>query len=47
MPTRDELILSHLPQVEYLAKRLHPRCPQVELDDLIQARTIGLIQAVG
>jgi RNA polymerase sigma factor FliA len=46
MPTRDELILSHLPQVEYLAKRQHARCPQVELDDLIQVGTIGLIQAV-
>lgn len=46
MENRDELILSHLPQVHYLARRLHLRCPQVELDDLIQAGTIGLIQAV-
>lgn len=44
--TRDEMILSHLTQVELLARRLHRRCPQVELDDLIQAGTIGLIQAV-
>ena len=44
--TRDEMILAHLPQVELLAHRLHRRCPQVELDDLIQAATIGLIQAV-
>ncbi len=43
---RDDLILSHLPQVELLARRLHRRCPQVELDDLIQAGTIGLIRAV-
>jgi RNA polymerase sigma factor for flagellar operon FliA len=43
---RDQLILSHLPQVELLAKRLQRRCPQVELDDLIQAGTIGLISAV-
>ena len=43
---RDELILSHMPQVELLARRLHGRCPQVELDDLISAGTIGLIQAV-
>ena len=43
---RDEMILAHLPQVELLAHRLHRRCPQVELDDLIQAATIGLIQAV-
>ena len=43
---RDELILSHMPQVELLARRLHGRCPQVELDDLISAGTVGLIQAV-
>lgn len=40
------MILDHLPQVELLARRLHRRCPQVELDDLISAGTIGLIQAV-
>jgi RNA polymerase sigma factor for flagellar operon FliA len=43
---REELILSHMPQVKLLAKRLHRRCPQVELDDLISTGTIGLIQAV-
>ncbi len=43
---REELILAHIPQVELLARRLHGRCPQVELDDLISAGTIGLIQAV-
>jgi RNA polymerase sigma factor for flagellar operon FliA len=43
---REDLILTHLPQVELLARRLHRRCPQVELDDLISAGTIGLIQAV-
>jgi RNA polymerase sigma factor for flagellar operon FliA len=43
---REELILSHMPQVKLLARRLHRRCPQVELDDLISAGTIGLIQAV-
>lgn len=43
---RDDLILSHLPQVELLAKRLHRRCPQVELADLIQVGTVGLIGAV-
>jgi RNA polymerase sigma factor for flagellar operon FliA len=45
-PLREELILSHMPQVKLLAQRLHRRCPQVELDDLISAGTIGLIQAV-
>lgn len=43
---RESLILSHLPQVELLARQLHMRCPQVELDDLISVGTIGLIEAV-
>ena len=43
---REELIVSHLPQVGLLARRLHRRCPQVELADLVSAGTIGLIQAV-
>lgn len=46
MTNRDQVILDHLPQVELLARRLHRRCPQVELDDLISAGTVGLIQAV-
>ena len=43
---RESMILERMPQVEYLARRLHRRCPQVELDDLISAGVIGLIQAV-
>ena len=43
---REQLILSHMPQVRLLALRLHRRCPQVELDDLISSGTIGLIKAV-
>lgn len=43
---REELILSHMPQVQLLARRLHRRCPQVELDDLISTGTIGLIRAI-
>ena len=46
MTNRDQIILDHLPQVELLARKLHRRCPQVELDDLISAGTIGLIGAV-
>jgi RNA polymerase sigma factor for flagellar operon FliA len=42
---RDNLILSQLGQVKILARRLHQRCPQVEFDDLVQAGSIGLIQA--
>ena len=43
---RESLILAHLPQVSLLARRLHRRCPSLELDDLISVGTIGLIQAV-
>jgi RNA polymerase sigma factor for flagellar operon FliA len=43
---REELILWHMPQVRLLARRLHRRCPQVELDDLISTGTIGLIRAI-
>lgn len=43
---REQLILSHLPQVELLARRLSRRCPQVELEDLIGVGAIGLIQAI-
>ena len=43
---REQLILSHLPQVELLARRLNRRCPRVELEDLIGVGTLGLIQAI-
>lgn len=43
---REALILDHMPQVELLARRLHRRCPQVEIDDLVSAGTVGVIQAV-
>jgi RNA polymerase sigma factor FliA len=46
MTNRHQLILDHLPQVELLARKLHRRCPQAELDDLISAGTLGLIDAV-
>lgn len=46
MTNRDQIILDHLPQVEPLARRLHQRCPQAELNDLISAGTLGLIDAV-
>ena len=44
---RDQLLLEHLPTVRYLARRIHERLPQhVELDDLISAGVVGLIDAV-
>jgi RNA polymerase sigma factor for flagellar operon FliA len=45
-PDRDRLLLEHLPTVRYLARRIHERLPQhVELDDLISAGIVGLIDA--
>ena len=44
---RDALILEHLPQVNFIANRIHERLPpSVELDDLISAGVIGLLAAV-
>jgi RNA polymerase sigma factor FliA len=44
---RERLLLEHLPQVRYLARRIHNRLPaQVPLDDLVHAGVIGLIDAV-
>jgi RNA polymerase sigma factor for flagellar operon FliA len=43
---RDNMLLEHLPTVRYLARRIHERLPQhVELDDLIEAGVVGLIDA--
>ena len=43
---RDRLLLEHLPTVRYVARRIHERLPQhVELDDLISAGVVGLIDA--
>ncbi len=45
---RNQLILSELPQVYYLARQVHERLPQhVEFQDLVHAGVIGLIEAVG
>jgi RNA polymerase sigma factor for flagellar operon FliA len=44
---RERLLLEHLPQVRYIARRIHDRLPaQVPLEDLIHAGVIGLIDAV-
>jgi hypothetical protein len=45
-PERDRLLIEHLSTVRYLARRIHERLPQhVELDDLISAGVVGLIDA--
>ncbi len=44
---REQLILSNLPQVYYIARRIHERLPQqVPFDDLVNAGVIGVIEAV-
>jgi RNA polymerase sigma factor for flagellar operon FliA len=43
---RDLMLMEHLPTVRYLARRIHERLPQhVELDDLVSAGVVGLIDA--
>ena len=45
-PERDRMLVEHLPTVRYLARRIHERLPQhVELDDLVSAGVVGLIDA--
>lgn len=44
---REELILNELPQVNYIARRIHERLPrQVPFDDLVHAGVIGLMEAI-
>jgi RNA polymerase sigma factor FliA len=44
---REQLIMNDLPQVYYIARRIHERLPQqVPLEDLVHAGVIGLIEAV-
>src|SRR5882724_5161222 len=43
---RDRILLEQLPQVRYLARRIHERLPRhVPLEDLIHAGVVGLIDA--
>lgn len=43
---RDRMLIEHLPTVRYIARRIHERLPQhVELDDLVSAGVVGLIDA--
>src|SRR5579884_2807159 len=44
---REQLILEHLPQVTWIASRIHEKLPRsVELDDLVSAGIVGLLAAV-
>jgi RNA polymerase sigma factor FliA len=43
----DQLLLEQLPQVKYIARRIHGRLPQhVPFDDLLHAGIVGLIDAL-
>jgi RNA polymerase sigma factor FliA len=44
--SRERRVLRHLPLVRTIANRLRPAVPRVEVDDLVSAGTIGLIEAV-
>ena len=44
---RNTLLLEQLPQVRYIARRIHDRLPQhVSVDDLIHAGILGLMDAI-
>ena len=44
---REKLLIDHLPQVRYIARRIHDRLPpQVLLEDLVHAGILGLMDAV-
>jgi RNA polymerase sigma factor FliA len=44
---RDEMILEHMPQIRFIAQRISAKLPaSVELDDLISAGVLGLIDAL-
>ncbi len=44
---RDALIVEHLPQVNWIAARIHEKLPpNVQLDDLVSAGIVGLLAAV-
>lgn len=44
---RDRLLLEQLPEVRYIAKRVHDRLPKhIALEDLVHAGVLGLIDAL-
>ncbi|HZY73126.1 MAG TPA: FliA/WhiG family RNA polymerase sigma factor [Edaphobacter sp.] len=44
---REALVLAHLPQVRFIAKRIHDRLPShISLDDLISTGVVGLLSAI-
>ena len=46
LETRDELVLSQLPEVHFIARRIHERLPVfVPLEDLVHSGVLGLLEA--
>jgi RNA polymerase sigma factor FliA len=44
---RDRLVMENLPQVNFMARRLHNRVPeQIPLEDLMNAGIVGLLEAI-
>ena len=44
---RERLLMEQLPQVRYIARRIHERLPRhVPLEDLVHAGVVGLIDAL-
>lgn len=44
---RDRMLIEQMPQVKYIARRIHDRLPaHIELSDLVHAGVLGLIDAV-
>ncbi len=44
---REELVMEHLPQVRFIARRIHEWMPpNVSLEDLVSAGVLGLIAAI-
>jgi RNA polymerase sigma factor FliA len=44
---RDHLVMENLPQVNYIARRIHNRLPEhVPFEDLVNAGIVGLLEAI-
>ena len=44
---RDRLVMENLPEVTYIAKRIHNRIPQhIDFEDLMESGVVGLLEAI-
>jgi RNA polymerase sigma factor for flagellar operon FliA len=44
---RDEQVMENLPQVKYIARRIHNRLPEhIPIEDLVNAGIVGLLEAI-